>query len=201
MPTERFYNLSEAKKQVILDAIEEEFTRVAFDKVSINQIIQRAGISRGSFYTYFKDRDDILGYLFERGYERFQKGWLGLAEENGRDLWKTAEAVLLYAMENMKENSLQIIKNIVVSNKILGAPHEKEGCKEPDELLKSMYGAVDTAGFKDTGLENFKILLPMIFFEIALSMGWFYHHREDKEKIRRSFREKMGVLRYGVCRQ
>lgn len=201
MPTERFYNLSEAKKQVILDAIEEEFTRVPFDKVSINKIIQMAGISRGSFYTYFKDRDDILGYLFERGYERFQEGWLAFAEENGRNLWKTAEAVLLYTMENMKENSLQIIKNIVVSNKILGAPHEKEGYKEPDDLLKSMYRAVDTTGFRDGSLENFKNLLPMIFFEIALSMGWFYHHREDKEKIIKVFRQKMGMLQYGICRQ
>ena len=51
MPTERFYRLPEAKKQVIRQAAIKEFVRVPFEKASINQIIQNADISRGSFYT------------------------------------------------------------------------------------------------------------------------------------------------------
>lgn len=36
-----------------------------FDEVSINRIIRSAGISRGSFYTYFEDKEDLLGYICE----------------------------------------------------------------------------------------------------------------------------------------
>ena len=201
MATKRFYNLSEAKKQVIIEAIKEEFTRVQFDKVSINKIIQRAGISRGSFYTYFEDKNDALGYLFEEGYEKFQSDWLALAGENGGDFWKTAEDILLNIMENMKESAFQLIKNIILSNQVFGIFHDLEKHKGPDDLIQSMYGAIDMSGLKDGNLENFKNLLPVIFFEIAISMGWFYHHQEDKEKIIKAFREKLGMLQYGVCRQ
>ena len=54
MPTERFYRLPEAKKQVIRQAAIKEFARVPFEKASINQIIQNADISRGSFTPILK---------------------------------------------------------------------------------------------------------------------------------------------------
>ena len=37
--------------------------RVPYEKVSINQIIHNADISRGSFYTYFVDKKDLLEYI------------------------------------------------------------------------------------------------------------------------------------------
>ena len=64
MPTERFARLPAEKKEVIRKAAVSEFTRVPFEKVSINQIIQNADISRGSFYTYFEDKRDLLQYVF-----------------------------------------------------------------------------------------------------------------------------------------
>lgn len=56
MSTERFEKLSKDKRQRILDAAREEFSRVSYEEASINQIIKNAGISRGSFYTYFEDK-------------------------------------------------------------------------------------------------------------------------------------------------
>ena len=64
MPTERFNKLPEEKKKAIRDAAMEECIRVPFEKVSINKIIQNAGISRGSFYTYFEDKRDLVRYIF-----------------------------------------------------------------------------------------------------------------------------------------
>jgi len=52
--TERFEKLSKDKRQRILDAAREEFSRVSYEEASINQIIKNAGISRGSFYTYLR---------------------------------------------------------------------------------------------------------------------------------------------------
>ena len=74
MPTERFYRLPEAKKQVIRQAAIKEFARVPFEKASINQIIQNADISRGSFYTYFEDKQDVVRYIFETDAGMLRKG-------------------------------------------------------------------------------------------------------------------------------
>jgi len=65
MPTERFFHLSEDKRKRILKAARKEFIRVPFEEVSINQIIKNAEISRGSFYTYFEDKNDLLRYVFQ----------------------------------------------------------------------------------------------------------------------------------------
>ena len=63
MPTMTFYNLPVEKREKLLCAIRDEFSRVPFDQVSINQIIKGAGISRGSFYQYFTDKIDMLNYI------------------------------------------------------------------------------------------------------------------------------------------
>ena len=65
MPTERFDRLAPDKKKAILQAAVVEFSRVPFEKVSINKIIKNADISRGSFYTYFEDKRDLLQFVFK----------------------------------------------------------------------------------------------------------------------------------------
>jgi hypothetical protein len=29
-------------------------------------------------------------------------------------------------------------------------------------------------------------------------MGWYYHHPEDEEKIKKIFQEKLDILQYGI---
>lgn len=65
MASERFLKLDKEKQERILTAAKEEFSSVPFDEVSINRIIRSAGISRGSFYTYFEDKEDLLSYICE----------------------------------------------------------------------------------------------------------------------------------------
>lgn len=65
MCTETFLRLPEEKRQRFLEAAWEEFTRVKFSETSINQIVRRAGIPRGSFYQYFADKEDLFAYLLE----------------------------------------------------------------------------------------------------------------------------------------
>lgn len=55
-----FYNLPEEKRQRITDAIFNEFAGSSGERVSINNIIKNANISRGSFYQYFDDKVDLV---------------------------------------------------------------------------------------------------------------------------------------------
>ena len=61
MCSETFLRLPEEKRGRFLEAAWEEFTRVKFADASINQIVRRAGIPRGSFYQYFSDNEDQIG--------------------------------------------------------------------------------------------------------------------------------------------
>jgi len=65
MPTQTFINLSKEKKEKIIHFAIKEFASNPFSEVSINKIIKNAKISRGSFYTYFADKYDLLIYLMD----------------------------------------------------------------------------------------------------------------------------------------
>ena len=60
MPTNTFFHLPKEKQNRLIHAIRQEFSRVPFEQISINQIIHNANISRGSFYQYFYNKQDLL---------------------------------------------------------------------------------------------------------------------------------------------
>ena len=63
MPQDTFFNLHEEKRDKVLQAIINEFTKVTLENASIKNIVQNAGIPRGSFYQYFIDKEDAMRYI------------------------------------------------------------------------------------------------------------------------------------------
>lgn len=65
MPSSTFCNLPAEKQEKLLEAATREFSRKPFSEASINQIIKDAGIPRGSFYMYFRDKEDLFRYVLQ----------------------------------------------------------------------------------------------------------------------------------------
>lgn len=65
MPKQMFYNIPEEKRNRFIAVAIEEFTTKSFEQVSVNTIIKKAGISRGSFYTYFTDLESLFNYIMK----------------------------------------------------------------------------------------------------------------------------------------
>ncbi len=66
MPKDTFYNLENHKREKILDATNEQFTKYRYSEASINRIVKASWISRGSFYQYFEDKEDLYDYLIDQ---------------------------------------------------------------------------------------------------------------------------------------
>ncbi|GAB4532764.1 MAG: TetR/AcrR family transcriptional regulator [Anaerolineales bacterium] len=66
MPKETFFNLPEEKRGQITEAALDEFATLPYAQASVNRIVERAGISKGSFYQYFQDKEDLFLYLLAR---------------------------------------------------------------------------------------------------------------------------------------
>ncbi len=66
MPRPRFDRLAADKRDAILDAAEEEFAARGFGRASYNQIIERAGVSKGAMYYYFDDKADLYLTVIRR---------------------------------------------------------------------------------------------------------------------------------------
>jgi AcrR family transcriptional regulator len=63
MPKPTFFNLPEDKRRTIIDAATDEFAAYGLENASTNRIVANSGISKGSFYQYFEDKQDVFMYL------------------------------------------------------------------------------------------------------------------------------------------
>ena len=66
---ESFQKISEEKRQRILDAAIIEFSEHGFDSANINNIAQKSGISVGSLYKYFNNKEDLFLTVVHVGVE------------------------------------------------------------------------------------------------------------------------------------
>lgn len=89
MCSETFLRLPEEKRTRFLNAAWEEFTRVPFSQASINKIVLRARIPRGSFYQYFSDKEDLFSYLLDGMLEHFYEEYGRFVARNGGDIFQT----------------------------------------------------------------------------------------------------------------
>jgi len=79
MPTDTFFALKAKKRERIYNAALVEFNSAPYEEVTIQSIIKRAGIPRGSFYQYFTDKDDLAVYCMT---ESFSKSIDAIYEDN-----------------------------------------------------------------------------------------------------------------------
>jgi AcrR family transcriptional regulator len=63
MPKDTFFNLPEEKRTSICEVALDEFAKYSFTQASINRMVAKSGIAKGSFYQYFEDKRDLFLYL------------------------------------------------------------------------------------------------------------------------------------------
>jgi len=86
MPKATYFRLPAEKRHRLMDAAVQEFTRAPFAKASVSNIIQTAGIPRGSFYQYFEDKQDIFYFMLHDLGKDLGKGMLTHLDADHGDL-------------------------------------------------------------------------------------------------------------------
>lgn len=74
---------ADVRKNEILDVADELFGRKGFDGTSTNDILEKAGIARGTLYYHFKSKEDIMDALIERFTARLLRGAQEIAADKG----------------------------------------------------------------------------------------------------------------------
>jgi len=65
---ETFFNLNDEKQKRIVNATLDEFALSGYEKTSLDNVIRRAGISKGGLYEYIESKDDLFQYALEYSY-------------------------------------------------------------------------------------------------------------------------------------
>lgn len=148
MPTERFYHLPDEKKKLIREAAIKEFCRVPLEKASINKIVKNADISRGSFYTYFQDKEDVLEYIYEDLIFHLQDFCKAVLKENGGDIWALPPALLEHTLEIcQKDRIFAMTQQMNGHNTVLDLLNKKI-CRGPVPLP---YGLAEKSCLRKAG--------------------------------------------------
>ena len=198
MPSERFMRLPREKQKLIWNAAMEEFTAVPFEKVSINKIIQKAGISRGSFYTYFEDKRDLLSFMLEDTKEQWTAFSVDYLKVHNGDFWGMLMQTMRVAVRFCKENNLvQLHQNMLVypGAGVVECPAKKDMSSEN----RVIYDLVDHHQFRDKSFEYFQKVMEQTVFLAAICIAGFYRNPEREDQIVEEFEQRLEIIRYGAC--
>lgn len=212
MPTERFYRLPEEKKQNILRAAFKEFARVPYEKVSINQIIQNSDISRGSFYTYFFDKQDLVEFLMRDNYEQMKKMCKEELETNNGDFFAMVELMFEFFVKKMQKTKelIDFARNIFANQEnaqLLGIRDwpcpgsDWTPSQEEFDSVMWMYDDVDQSAFCISSQAEFFDMVMLAMSSLAISLKQYYEYPQELENVRKALRRKLDMLKYGVYRR
>lgn len=204
MPTERFFRLSKEKIEIIRVAAIEEFKRVPPEDASINKIVQTADISRGSFYTYFEDKYDLLKWLMGDFIANYRRFYIDGLKENGGDIWTVFDNVLMHMVRWADEQGLvEIVGNIMKGNYFSeqmanGSANNCEMEETSKNYADQLYREVNPR-YCTLNNEEFHDLMGMHTASLIVSLKLFFTKEKSLEEIEASYRRCMKLLRYGAC--
>ncbi len=86
---------SNITKQALATALKDLMEETPFEKINIGHICEKCGMNRKSFYYHFRDKYDLVNWIFETDF-------ISLALNRSADRWELIEVVCDYFYENRK---------------------------------------------------------------------------------------------------
>ena len=206
MPTERFYRLPEAKKQVIRQAAIKEFARVPFEKASINQIIQNADISRGSFYTYFEDKQDVVRYIFEDNARQMQECCERELDKNDGNLFDMLEWLFEFTIRKLEESKemVQLVRNVCSYQENTRAMGFEIGYRPPlgspvkEKTTQWLAKRIRMERFARRSEEKLDVVLQLGVTSLILAVRFYYEQPDQLDQIRKRYLDSLEVIKHGA---
>jgi len=153
MPRARFFNLAPGARARLLRIATRHFARRGLEGASLNEILAEAGISKGAYYYYFDDKDDLLATVladatdtmlarldlpdfdglaaeeFWPAVERFVAGWAAKLDP-ASDLFQVA--VQLTGAQRRSERFAPVLARAQSLYRLLIEPGQRLGCVRTD---------------------------------------------------------------------
>lgn len=97
----------EHKRQSLLAAAYGLFTEKGVAKTSVDEIVRRANVAKGTFYLYFQDKDQLLQQLvYDISARVLEEAYTWLEERRTPDFVENVLLMLDYIIEYFKRNKL-----------------------------------------------------------------------------------------------
>ena len=184
-----------------MDAAWEEFTSVKYADVSINKIIHKANIPRGSFYQYFADKEDLFVYLLNEVKEHILQKTSKAIMENSGGLFDVAvgmfeellrQKVLTDEVMTRYIGILDINPRLDLGQFCIAMPHE---------LIRQVMERTDLSAFRDQHPDYIRQVIEMVILSLGGAIIETLLHPDRAEEQKSKLQQRIEIIRYGCCRE
>ncbi len=199
MPTEKFERLKPDKKEYILRSASKEFAVKEYNEISISKIADEAGISRGSFYLYFKDKEDVFCAVIEAHKDRIRNDLMDIYSHATSTKNVILEVYDYFSHLSTFEQSLFE----KISSNMTSKVHELFSTNFTNfdtEIQNRIKKGITTLGFtidKDIE-ERIKIAQEILFAMLISSLIELSMGRESIEGERLKLERKLDIILEGI---
>lgn len=221
MPKETFLNLAADKQERIMAAAKIEFSRVSLQDASIAKIIKLAGISRGSFYQYFEDKEDLYYYYFESLRKNSAQSLERQLERHQGDLFAAAkEYFKIWVTEAFESDNTNFYRNLFMHMDYRGTSrvspdiakdvdlHEKhrKRAEAQQNKVSEIMDIIDTDLLNITDEKEIVLLIKVIIGMMFSSVNHAFKLEMmnlpvDLVEIKKEYNMKLDWMQFGVVKK
>lgn len=196
MPSPTFFHLPTAKREKLLQCARDEFSRVPFDEASINRIVRQAEISRGSFYMYFTDKEDLFRYLLQCYLDELTEMLAALLDQEQGDLFAAFRALFQALVARREDPSAQQFQAILHRNAGVqqGALLRSAGTHS---LFSALSGHIDRSRLSLCREEDLEDMFHILISVTAPALCAALSHADPQTAWTR-FQAQLDILRRGM---
>lgn len=201
MPTSTFFNLPEKKKIKLISAIKDEFSRVSFDEVSINKIIQAADIPRGSFYQYFADKKDMLNFILSEYRKQITKQIKEHLQANNGDIISMFYYILEFTIEfATEEKQNNFCKNLFADIKVNTDFYLNMSRDADKNIINELYPYVNFNILDLREEDDFNDIMSILSSICIRAITEVFLNISNRENIKRKYYNQLQILKRGLIK-
>ena len=206
MPTQTFFNLSEEKRNRLIDAAMEEFSEKSLNQASINTIIKNACVSRGSFYQYFENKEDLFFYIMKLVKTDSQRLFIEEIKKADGDLFLGVRHYFPKLLSSVMETPnadffKQLFLHLDYRTSKEVTPEQLRESEEGNATRKAVFSHVDRNRLKADTDEELLCLLNFIVSMMMQEIVEGYAKERPRKKIHFYFCRKLKWLEHGARKE
>lgn len=205
MPAKLFFKLDDDKQRKIVNAGISEFSTFGFSNSSTNRIVKQSGISKGSLFKYFSNKEDLFFYLLDNVTTELcndlEKSAAGFSRDLFQRVMEYSTAEFFWYLQNPEKYGFIMMSFTQTEAEIYSKVMERYGKKEQD-IYYRLLKAVDTDHFRgkrETTIDILKWFLKG-FNEDFIKKT--HVRRHELERIKSDYEENllmhMEILKNGL---
>ena len=95
----------EERKKELIDIAEQLFIKKGYEQTAVSDIVKKAKVAQGTFYYYFKTKEEILDLITERYININVKGYEKIANEKGPNAVEKLVHIFLFSSSFRKNRT------------------------------------------------------------------------------------------------